>query len=76
MIQVTRLNGKSFYINGLYVETVESYPDTAILLTNGKRYVVKETEEEVVRKLIAFYREIQLVGKLPVKEDEYDEQTD
>lgn len=37
---------------------VESTPDTVITLTNGKRYVVAETVEEVVQKVIEYKRKI------------------
>ena len=42
MIQATRLNGSSIYINPELVETIEKTPDTIITLTSGKKYVVKE----------------------------------
>ena len=54
MIKVTRLNGKSFTINALYIETVESFPDTTITFTTGKKIVVRETEEEVTNALFNF----------------------
>jgi flagellar protein FlbD len=62
VIKVTRLNGQSFYVNALFIETVESFPDTAILLTNGKRFVVKESEETVVQLITEFYRDVQLLN--------------
>ncbi|PLT31553.1 flagellar FlbD family protein [Peribacillus deserti] len=62
MINVTKLNGKSFYINAIYIETVESHPDTIISLTNGKKYIVAETEEEIVQSMIGFYRAINILG--------------
>lgn len=62
MIKLTRLNGKTFHLNALLIETVESFPDTTILLTNGKRYVVKEDEETVVQKTKEFFREVQLIS--------------
>ena len=42
MIQATRLNGASIYLNPEIIETVEKTPDTIITLTSGKKYVVKE----------------------------------
>ena len=62
MINVTKLNGKSFYINAIYIETVESHPDTIISLTNGKKYIVAESEEEIVQSMIHFYRSINILG--------------
>lgn len=61
MIQVTRLNGRPFHINALYIETVEAVPDTTIRLTNGKTYIVKEKEEDIVRLIKEFYKEIQIL---------------
>ena len=54
MIEVTRLNNKLFVLNCEWIEMVESTPDTVITLTNGKRYVVAETVEEVVQKVIEY----------------------
>ncbi|MFS8651305.1 MAG: flagellar FlbD family protein [Caldibacillus sp.] len=62
MIQVTRLNGQPFYINALYIETVEAVPDTTIRLTNGKTYVVRESDKELIRLIKEFYKEIQILS--------------
>ncbi|WP_108669685.1 flagellar FlbD family protein [Peribacillus acanthi] len=62
MINVTRLNGKSYLINALFIEAVESHPDTMITLTNGKKFVVAETENEIKNAIIQFYRSINLLG--------------
>ncbi len=61
MIEVTRLNGKSFYINCDLMEFVESTPDTVITLTNGKKVVVKESPEEINTKIIEFKRRIHIL---------------
>ncbi|HEY8422713.1 MAG TPA: flagellar FlbD family protein [Thermoclostridium sp.] len=58
MIEVTRLNNKSFVINCEWIETVEATPDTVITLTNGKKFVVAEKVEEVVEKVIEYKRKI------------------
>ena len=73
IIKVTRLNGKSFMINALYIETVESFPDTTITFTNGKKIVVRDTEEEVTNAIIQFYRAVNVLGfrqDVEGKEDE------
>jgi flagellar protein FlbD len=62
MIQLTRLNGKLFSLNAIYIEVIESFPDTTITLTNGHKYVVKETEQEVNVKITSFYREINVLS--------------
>ncbi|TKC18664.1 flagellar FlbD family protein [Robertmurraya kyonggiensis] len=62
MINVTRLNGKSFIINAIYIETIESFPDTTITLSNGNKYVVKESKDQVVQLVTKFYQTVNLIG--------------
>ena len=62
IIKVTRLNGKRFHINALYIDTVESLPDTTITFTNGKKIVVLEKEEELIQAIIHFYRSVNVLG--------------
>ncbi len=50
-------------LNAIYIETIESTPDTMILLTNGKRYVVLETIEQVKQLVTEFYRDISVLEK-------------
>jgi flagellar protein FlbD len=54
MIQVTRLNNTKFVINAELIEMIEATPDTMISLTTGKRFVVKETIEEIIRRIIEY----------------------
>lgn len=63
MIKVSRLNGKEFILNAIYIETIESFPDTTITLTNGRKYVVKETEDYVMELIKEFYRSVNLFGQ-------------
>ncbi|GIN91370.1 hypothetical protein J6TS1_05650 [Siminovitchia terrae] len=63
MIHITKLNGKTFHLNALYIETVESFPDTTITMLNGRKYVVAESEEFVREKIHKFYQSIQLLGR-------------
>jgi flagellar protein FlbD len=70
LIKLTRLNGKPFTINALFIEVIESFPDTTITLTNGRKYVVKETEAEVGRLSKAFYQSVSLLGRDCEEEDE------
>ncbi|WLR61733.1 flagellar FlbD family protein [Guptibacillus hwajinpoensis] len=63
MIPLTKLNREAMMLNAIYIETIESMPDTMILLTNGKRYVVMETVEEVKQLVTEFYRDIHVLEK-------------
>lgn len=58
MIQVTRLDQSQFYLNAEYIQSVESTPDTHIVLVNGHSYVVTERDEEVVDRIMAYRRAI------------------
>jgi len=58
MIEVTRLNGKEFYVNSDLVLFVEKTPDTVITLLNERKLVVLEDVEQVVGKIIEFKRKV------------------
>jgi flagellar protein FlbD len=58
MIEVSRLNGAKFYINCDHIETMEETPDTVIHLTTEKTFVVKDSIQEIVNKVIEFRRRI------------------
>lgn len=62
MIEVTRLNGQRFTINAIYIEQAQATPDTVITLTNGKKFVVKESMEELTQLVTQFYRRISILG--------------
>jgi len=51
MITLHKLNDESFILNAYHIETIESKPDTVITLTNDRKYIVKETPEEVIQMI-------------------------
>ena len=60
MIILTKLNDQEFTINADLIETIEQTPDTVIVMTTGNKYVVRETPEEVIQKIIEFKRKIHI----------------
>lgn len=54
MIKLTRLNGSVYVLNSDLIETVEATPDTVITTVDGKKYVCRESVDEVIRKVIEF----------------------
>lgn len=60
MIKLTRLNGSVYVLNSNLIETVESTPDTVITTVDGRKYVCKESVDEVIRKVIEFEGSIRL----------------
>lgn len=81
MIELTRLNHVPLILNSDLIEHVEVTPDTVITLTTGQRFLVLETSDEVVQKVIAFRRAIAAAGccvlqaRVPTPLDESREQT-
>ncbi|MFP7169132.1 flagellar FlbD family protein [Terribacillus sp. 7520-G] len=62
MIKLTKLNGETFTLNALFIEQIQSFPDTTITLTSSKKIIVRESEIEVARKIREFYQSIGLIG--------------
>ncbi len=58
MIEVTRLNKKTFVLNCDWIETVEATPDTVITLTNGKKYVVAEKVDDIIAKVVEYKQKV------------------
>ncbi|MBI1789670.1 MAG: flagellar FlbD family protein [Acidobacteria bacterium] len=54
MIHVTRLNHKPLVLNSDLIEHMEVTPDTVITLTTGQKFMVLESAEEVVERIVAF----------------------
>ncbi|WP_369054549.1 flagellar FlbD family protein [Kineococcus terrestris] len=54
MILVTRLNGSVFAVNPDLVQRVDATPDTVITLVDGAKFVVTETLDDVVERVLAF----------------------
>ncbi len=54
MIQLTRLDGKELWVNADQILTVESTPDTVLLLQGGLHLMVREPTEEVIDRVLAF----------------------
>ena len=58
MIKVTRLNKKEYYINPHQIESIETNPDTTLLLLSGKSVVVLETAEDLISEIVEYRRRI------------------
>lgn len=54
MIYLTRLNGQKIMINIDLLELIEETPDTLITLTTGKKFLVKESSQQIHDEIIRF----------------------
>ncbi|MBP5156960.1 MAG: flagellar FlbD family protein [Treponema sp.] len=58
MVEVTRLDGKRYWINPHQVEYMEETPDLTLTMLSGKKVVVRESPEEVIERIVAYRRKI------------------
>lgn len=58
MIKVIRMNGSELVINPELIEFVEATPDTVLTLTTGKKFVLKDSVEELIDKVMEYRRSI------------------
>lgn len=63
MIKLTGMNNKEFVINAEHIEKVEEMPDTIITLTNGNKYIVLESVDEVIDLVIVYKNKIFNFGR-------------
>ncbi len=76
MIRLTRINHVPLVLNADLIEHIEITPDTVIAMTSGQKFMVLESADEVVRRVIQFRRSIlsreepAVVRAEPLSEDE------
>ncbi|HMD47619.1 MAG TPA: flagellar FlbD family protein [Bryobacteraceae bacterium] len=58
MIRLTRINKVPLVLNSDLIEHIEMTPDTVIALTTSQKFMVLESADEVIRKVIEFRRAI------------------
>ena len=58
MIILKTLRGEEFTLNCDLIETISENPDTTMLLTTGKMYIVRESMQEVINKTIQYRQRI------------------
>ncbi|MGQ9615724.1 MAG: flagellar FlbD family protein [Spirochaetota bacterium] len=59
---MTRLNGVEYWLNPHLIETLERTPDTTITLITGKKLVVKEAPQEILREIIEYRQKLGMFG--------------
>ena len=58
MIDLTGMNNKEFILNADHIEKIEEVPETLITLTNGKKYIVLESVDEVKGAVLRYKNRI------------------
>lgn len=63
MIKLMGMDNKELYLNSEHIEKIEEVPDTVITLTNGKKYIVLESVDEIVDEIVRYKRKIFNFGR-------------
>lgn len=58
MIPVTRLDGSKYWINPHMIESMEENPDLTITFFSGKKVVLKDNPDDVIKEIISYRKKI------------------
>ena len=58
MIKISTLNHQEFYLNCEMIEKIEANPNTVITMSNGNKYVVENSVDDIVEKIKSYKKEI------------------
>ena len=58
MIKLHKLNGAEIVVNAELIESVEAAPDTVLNLATGNRFIVKDSMQDVVDKIVEYKRKV------------------
>ncbi len=64
MIRLTQLNNVEFIVNCAHIESIQTIPESKVVLQNKTFFIVKETPDEIIEKVVDFYSSIREFGKL------------
>lgn len=62
MVSLHRLNGDLVVVNADHIELLEQTPEVVVVLTTGRRLVVRETLAEVVAAVVDYQRACRVQG--------------
>lgn len=60
MISITRLNDNEITINCDLIESIELTPDTTITMTTGRKFIARESIDDIIDKTIEYKRKIRI----------------
>jgi len=58
MVKLEKLNGTMVVVNADIIESIEAAPDTVLNLATGNRFIVKNSVDEVVAKIIEYKKKV------------------
>lgn len=63
MIVLTKRNNERFLVNHNQIECIEMIPESKIVMMNRDYYIVKETPEDIIRKITEYNAKVQDVHR-------------
>jgi flagellar protein FlbD len=70
MIHLTRLSHIPLVVNSDLIEHIEVTPDTVVVLTTGQKFLVLESAEEIVERIVQFRRRFTCGSGVPTMGDD------
>ena len=64
MIQLTKRNGERFLINHQQIESIEMIPESKIVMMNRDYFIVKESPEDIIKKIQEYNAKVQDVHRI------------
>lgn len=58
MIKLTKLNNEEFVINCDQIMTIDIIPESKITLMNKEHFIVKESVDEIIDKVVAYNKKL------------------
>lgn len=63
MIRLTKLNNEEFVVNSNQIECIEMIPESKIIMMNKDFYIVRDTVDEILQKIIEYNARVYNVHK-------------
>lgn len=59
MIKLTKMNHEQFLVNHLQIEYIETIPESKIVMMNHDYYIVHESVDEIINKIMTYNAKVQ-----------------
>ena len=69
MIQLTKRNGERFLLNHNQIQCIEMIPESKIVMMNRDYFIVKESPEQIIKRITEYNAKIQDVHRVLTVED-------
>ena len=69
MIQLTKRNGERFLLNHQQIQCIEMIPESKVVMMNRDYFIVKESPEQIIRRITEYTAKVQDVHRALTIED-------